>query len=219
MSGSARQHNEWLSLVDVSGPFLTLSVLLEVFPHGLEDLDTELRRRVRRAFDEFEEANDPSVHRRWVEFVLTDLLGFEDLSVPQALAIDFAEHHETLRPDYAVADRRLLIQVYQSSQNLERPIPKSHWKASPATRMMELLHATGVRLGLVTNGIAWMLVNAPRGETTGTATWYANLVDRRASHPARLQVARRCSPLSWRSPGLDHRTDARAQRQRSARSY
>ena len=41
--------------------------------------------------------------------------------------------------------------------------------------MMELLHGAGVRLGLVTNGERWMLVQAPRGETTGFASWYASL--------------------------------------------
>jgi four helix bundle protein len=41
--------------------------------------------------------------------------------------------------------------------------------------MMELLHATDTRLGLVTNGEQWMLVDAPKGETTGFASWYANL--------------------------------------------
>jgi predicted type IV restriction endonuclease len=37
--------------------------------------------------------------------------------------------------------------------------------------MTELLHATGVRLGLVTNGEHWMLVDAPKGETTGYTSW------------------------------------------------
>jgi len=40
---------------------------------------------------------------------------------------------------------------------------------------MELLHATDVRLGLITNGEHWMLVDAPKGETTGFASWYAAL--------------------------------------------
>ncbi len=39
--------------------------------------------------------------------------------------------------------------------------------------MMELLHATDTRLGLVTNGTDWMLVDAPKGETTGFITWDA----------------------------------------------
>jgi hypothetical protein len=41
--------------------------------------------------------------------------------------------------------------------------------------MMELLHYTGVRLGLLTNGEQWMLVDAPSGETTGFTSWYAGL--------------------------------------------
>ena len=40
---------------------------------------------------------------------------------------------------------------------------------------MELLHAADVPLGLVTNGEQWMTVYAPRGETTGFASWYADL--------------------------------------------
>ena len=48
---------------------------------------------------------------------------------------------------------RLLIQTYPLEQNLEKAVAGKHWKASPATRMMELLHATDVRLGLVTNGV------------------------------------------------------------------
>ncbi len=48
-------------------------------------------------------------------------------------------------------------------------------KANPATRTTELLHASGVALGLVTNGEHWMLVFAPRGETTGYASWYGAL--------------------------------------------
>jgi hypothetical protein len=41
--------------------------------------------------------------------------------------------------------------------------------------MVELLHATGVRLGLVTNGDGWMLVDAPASETTAFITWLAPL--------------------------------------------
>ena len=53
---------------------------------------------------------------------------------------------------------RLLIQVYPAGQSLDKTLPDRPWKANPATRMMELLRQTGVRLGLVTNGEAWLLV-------------------------------------------------------------
>ena len=90
------------------------------------------------------------------------------------------EHHELLRPDFVLNDSvtgkpRLLIQTYPQAQELTSYLMGSRWKASPDTRMIELLHATGVRLGLVTNGEHWMLVNAPKGETTGYASWYAGL--------------------------------------------
>ncbi len=41
--------------------------------------------------------------------------------------------------------------------------------------MMQLLRDSGIRLGIVTNGDHWMLVNAPKNETTGYVSWYANL--------------------------------------------
>jgi len=40
---------------------------------------------------------------------------------------------------------------------------------------MELLHGTDCRLGLITNGERWMLVDAPRNESTGFTSWYASL--------------------------------------------
>ncbi len=90
------------------------------------------------------------------------------------------EHGELLRPSIVVNDpatkkARLLIQTYPRSQDLTSYVAGTRWKASPDTRMTELLHATGVRLGLVTNGEHWMLVDAPKGETTGYASWYASL--------------------------------------------
>ena len=53
--------------------------------------------------------------------------------------------------------------------------------------MMQLLHDTGVRIGLVTNGDQWMLVDAPKGETTGYASWYASLF---LEEPKTLQAFR-----------------------------
>ena len=40
---------------------------------------------------------------------------------------------------------------------------------------MELLRQTGVRLGLATNGEAWLLVSARSSEATSYITWYAGL--------------------------------------------
>ena len=222
---NARHHAEWLSLVEASGPFVSLPVLLQAFPQGLEAHDPDHLRRLKLAYDEWQDNQqgsrpDPAIHRAWVAFVLTETLALPEevllggQSIPTGLQVNLAEHGETLRPDWVVIDPgphpptpsphrgegepeassltppsphrgeggrggevkpRLLVQLYPANQALEKSVKGSRWAASPATRMMELLHACEVRLGLITNGEQWMLVNAPRGETTGYISWYATL--------------------------------------------
>jgi hypothetical protein len=180
----ARHHAEWLSLVEVSGPFLSMPVLLKVFPQGLDAHDPEHLRSLRLAYEEWEDNQaDPAYHLAWVQFVLTRTLDLPDTvlvegqKIPQTLNVSIGEQGEVLRPDLAVMDGDkpcLLIHILPPGEHLEKPLADHRWKASAATRMMELLHGTGCRLGLVTNGERWMLVDAPRGETTGFASWYAS---------------------------------------------
>ena len=187
----ARHHAEWLSLVPVSGPFLSLPVLMEAFNTGLESHDPEITRLLRQEYSTWHESfekrkADPAPHHNWIKFVLTKALDLDDRvlvegqAISQTLQVEVLEHHELLRPSIVVTDpvtknARLLIQTYSRAQELTSYVAGSSWKASPDTRMTELLHGTGVRLGLVTNGEHWMLVDAPKGETTGYASWYASL--------------------------------------------
>src|SRR5258707_3109010 len=185
-----RHHNEWLSLVPNSGPFLSLPVLAQAFPQGLDAHDPDHARRLRMAFAEWDDNQlgrrpDPAIHRAWIKLVLGETLGYDELlaegqAIPQTLKSEVAEYGETLRPDWIVNDpatkkARLLVQVYPRSQSLTKPVALSRWKTSPDTRMMQLLHDTGIRLGIVTNGDHWMMVNAPKNESTGYVAWYANL--------------------------------------------
>ena len=67
----ARDHNEWLSLIEVSGPFLSMPVLLRVFPQGLNAPDRELISELRLAYDEWlDDQNSlrPSsaIHSVWI---------------------------------------------------------------------------------------------------------------------------------------------------------
>lgn len=192
---TARHHAEWMSLVEAAGPFLSLPVLTGALPQGLDAHDPDHTADLRLAHEEWEEDSQrksPSValHREWVRYVLRETLGydervlFEGQHVPEHLSARIAEHGETLRPDWVLIDPpkpgaapspRLLVQYVPARQDLEKPTADKRWKASPATRMMELLHATGVRLGLITNGRHWVLVNAPRGESAGFISWYSTL--------------------------------------------
>ncbi|MEX1028169.1 MAG: type IIL restriction-modification enzyme MmeI [Candidatus Paceibacterota bacterium] len=187
----ARHHAEWLSLVPVSGPFLSMPVLMQAFPQGLDAHDSEHARLLRLAYEEWDDSFqkkkvDPSVHDSWIKFVLTKTLEFDESllaegqAIPQTLHVQVPEHGELLRPSIVLNDpstqkARMLIRTYPRSQDLTSYVAGSRWKASPETRMTDLLHGTGVRLGLVTNGEHWMLVDAPKGETTGYASWYASL--------------------------------------------
>ncbi len=190
---SLRQHAEWLSLIEVSGPFVTMPVLLDVFPQGLEkeDDEPELRRMLRLAYEEWADNQagarpEQAIHYEWLRFVLASALDMprnmliEGQALPASLRVYVAEHGETLQPEIALVapethTPRLLISLYPNRQDLEKPVSGRRWAASPATRMMELLRRTGTRLGLVTNGKYWMLVDAPPNETTGFATWDAEL--------------------------------------------
>ena len=72
-----RNHNEWLSRVPNSEPFLSLPVLVRAFPQGLDAHDPDHVRQLRLAFDEWDEnltakRPDPGLHRAWVQFVLIE---------------------------------------------------------------------------------------------------------------------------------------------------
>src|ERR1044072_1857260 len=106
-----RHHAEWLSLVEVSGPFLTMPVLEKVFPQGLDAHEPEHYRRLRLAFEEWEDNQNsrrpnPAIHHAWIKFVLTQTLGLRDevlaegQAIPQTLKATIPEHGETLRRDF-----------------------------------------------------------------------------------------------------------------------
>ncbi len=200
---TCRHHNEWLSLLDVSGPFLSLPVLLKVFPNGLDAHNPENWKLLRLAYQEWQDAlnnrrfNTNDIHHAWINFVLQRILELPrgqllpGESNPSLAFADVPQYGETLHPDYILINPqtqlfpesesnreyqiRLLIQILPPEQNLEKPIVNKRWKASPATRMMELLHSNNIRLGLITNGEHWMLLNAPKGEATGYISWYSSL--------------------------------------------
>lgn len=190
-------HHEWLSLIEISGPFLAVPVLKEAFPQGLEELDGIKRKRLRQAYDEWREAQDlddpqlPELHAAWIDEVLSrgleldedgkgDVLKRADWCVSN-LKTSLPEHGATLIPDFAVVDGQqankpmLLIQAYAPEVGLDATHKQDGWAATPADRMVQLCRSLGCRLGLVTNGERWMLVDAPVGAVTTFASWYARI--------------------------------------------
>jgi hypothetical protein len=194
MAAVIRQ-TEWLSLIEVSGPFLVPRVLEEVFPQGLERVETPVRHRLREAYEEWREAVDTedsdleALHRAWTRLVLEECLEYDDRvlvagdDLPGSLSHHVAEHGETIRPDLAVVaaasrgESAVLMPIFvlPPDTDLERPLSGARWPASPLERATMLCRATGVRTGLVTDGERWTLVHVTKDGVSGHASWYARL--------------------------------------------
>src|SRR5437867_5652465 len=106
---TSRHHADWLSLVEVSGPFVSLPVLLKAFPQGLEPRDTAQAKALRAAYEEWHDnPTAPGRQRAWILHVLTMLLGYpasqitEGQKLPPGLEANMAEMGETLRADFAL---------------------------------------------------------------------------------------------------------------------
>ena len=174
-------HAEWLSLVQTSGPFLTVPTLEKVLPDGLDAIANLADLRV--AYTEWRA--DESLQQRWVRWVLDELLGLRDATAEatdQDPSHRVAEHGVTLRATYVVRDRSrdgdpavLLVHRYPPGTPLDRPLTGEAWAAGPLDRAAELARATEIPLALVTDGQRWTLVWARQGESTGTCTWQAEL--------------------------------------------
>ncbi len=194
---SISQHAEWLSLIDVSGPFLAEPVLKSAFPQGLEGVASEKRKKLRQAYEEWREAREQEVpdflkiHTAWIDLVLREGLEFDEDrqgqifkskdELPESLTHTFPEHGVTLSPEFAVVNDQngdeplMLVSVFDPDVSLITPVKGDGWAASPAERMVELCRAADVRLGLLSNGEQWMFIDAPVGSVTTFATWEASL--------------------------------------------
>lgn len=195
-------HHEWLSLIEISGPFLAVPVLKEAFPQGLDVLDTAKRQRLRQAYDEWREALDTGVkdlHAAWIDEVLSHGLELDDDGCGDVLKrrdwcaahlnTALPEHGVSLSPDFAVVGDGdaplMLVQSLPPDVELDATMKQDGWTTTAAERMVALCRAAGCRLGLVTNGERWMLVDAPVGAVTTFASWYARIW---AQEPVTLQA-------------------------------
>lgn len=193
------QHQEWLDLTEVSGPFLTMPVLLQAWPQ-LDAVDKDQRARLRARHADWQ-ADTTAGRDEWIAYVLRSLLEWGDaLTLRQGqdddlaldrLTLDVPEHNARVRPDFALTEpgtdfaaepdtgsaakrvRLLGMTVPSGTAPTARPSWGDDWAASPADRLARLLRHHDVPLGLVTDGRWWCLVWAPVGGVTTTAVFDA----------------------------------------------
>jgi hypothetical protein len=192
-----RQHQEWLDLTEVSGPFLTMPVLLRAWPQ-LDTLEKDERARLRAHHADWQ-TDTVAGRDAWVAYVLRRLLGWDDaLTFREGesehhgldrLTLRVAEHNTEVRPDFALVEpgadlaaepdvdsaakrvRLLGVTVPAGTAPTARAGGGGDWAAAPADRLARLLRHHGVPLGLVTDGRWWCLVWAPLGGVTTTAVF------------------------------------------------
>ena len=115
-------HDNWLSLIEISGPFLAVPVLKDAFPQGLEELDATKRKRLRQAYEEWREALEledaqfAELHVAWIDEVLLRGLELDEDGKGDVLKrIDWCaanlqaslpEHGVTLSLDLALVDEQ-----------------------------------------------------------------------------------------------------------------
>ncbi|MCM2579670.1 Eco57I restriction-modification methylase domain-containing protein [Streptomyces meridianus] len=177
---AAELHRSWLELVDTDGPFLAVPALERVYPQGIPQPDASALDAIKDAKPSFEKAWENwdehpddeaalALYREardaWVDLVLRQGLRWgTSYTVPAPAAADVRS------PDYIVtvrADGALihgdttgaLVLVTNPTDSLRDPLTDG-WSASPIDRMEELLRASDVPIGIVTDGRWWAIVSA-----------------------------------------------------------
>lgn len=188
----ASVHNDWLTLVEPVGAFLTIPVLKRVFPNGIAPVDRDVRADVRQRLEEL--TSDVAARTAWLQWILRDLLSLgprlrEASAIPAGHSHTVSERHTTLRPDFVIVESqkdgteraRLLGIRWPLRTPLDRrPTTDERgqptvWAATPIERAALLCRAVNVPLALVTDTDRFALVWAPINGPSGHAIWTSSL--------------------------------------------
>lgn len=188
----ASVHNDWLTLVEPVGAFLTIPVLKRVFPNGIAPVDRDVRADVRQRLDEM--TTDVAARTAWLQWIVRDLLSLgprlrEASAIPAGLTHTVAERHTTLRPDFVIVepqkdgpDRARLLGIrwplrtpLDRRPTMDERGQPTAWAATPIERAALLCRAVNVPLALVTDTDRLALVWAPVNGPAGHAIWTSSL--------------------------------------------
>ncbi|MBQ7739229.1 MAG: hypothetical protein IJT59_06220 [Desulfovibrionaceae bacterium] len=193
------EHAEWLSLLDISGPFLTLPVLVEKLPNGLDILPKDVHPTLKLCLQELNKRkNNDKAFKEFSNFVLKDLLGFTDDNLINGLKLGYyfwdKRTNSQVKADYALvppAELNFDLDAEPVNQKKHEPkkacmlimlaphqdlAPKRPDQPAQAARQMEdLLRKHGVALGLIISETHCVFVSTATNRTTTFVTWYVQL--------------------------------------------
>jgi hypothetical protein len=176
-------HLEWLGYVQPVGLVVSIPALLAAQAH-VGRISPADHQEFRACLPTDKDNEIVPEIRDLLEFVQS-VLAWEPTDLqepPSSLEVALPEYHETLHPTFVVPEFQpkdskrpwlMLVQSLPRATDLDavRAQDERHWQATPQARMERLLRETDVPIGLLFNHTQLRLVYAPRGETSGYATF------------------------------------------------
>lgn len=181
-------HSDWLTQVDVEGPFLAYPVVKDMWPNGVDRLSDGDDRLLtfkqafvqwQRAFDHFvEQPKSPEskdaydvIRRAWIDVVLDDIAEWNGLRVDSEVTVRSPGEQITVTATGSLkgrdGDAAALFLVCDPTPGL-RDAGLDGWAANDVDRLAMLLRKTQVEVGIVTDGQWWALVWSKDGKPTGS---------------------------------------------------
>lgn len=198
-------HLEWLGYVQPTGLVVSIPAMLSaqcfinknILPEHQRFLDCLPRDKHDEVIPEITDFTQ--FVQEVFDWRVRDLVGLSGgNSIPPTLQIALPEYNETLRPTFAIPDAAssrssttseepkwlLLIQQLATGSSFDKESDDTrHWQASPQAKFERLLRETQVPIGLLVNGTHLRLVYAPRGESSGYATFAVGDMTKVAGRP------------------------------------
>jgi hypothetical protein len=186
-------HLEWIGYVQPVGLIVSAPALLEAQCYVNKNIATEHARflsclpcdakdNVVPRLDDFSAFATKCLG--WEADDLQEIPARGELTGDMAvLEVILPQYQETLRPTHAVPSFKpgegespwqLLLQWLPAGTSLDEPSEADnarHWQAAPQLKFERLLRESGVPIGILGNGEQLRLVYAPRGESSGYATF------------------------------------------------
>lgn len=207
------QHLTWLQALPGDGPFLTVPVLVEAFPTGLELTTPERAAVFKHAYADYRTATSSqqeNARQAFITATVRDVLDWRGHYDPSETTTSRFTHTTaafkvTTTPAFALwpddpADLHDLTNVEPTMLGFVWPTDVAlnrrmldGWAATPIDRAAAALRHHNVPLGVVTNARSWVIVWAPRGSATGWVLFdtHAMLDDRQLLDAFTSLLARR----------------------------
>ncbi|WP_435084450.1 Eco57I restriction-modification methylase domain-containing protein [Gordonia hongkongensis] len=187
-------HSDWLSQVDIEGPFLALPVLKDIWKDGVDrlgDADDRLLTykqaftRWQRALDKFaaeprtpeSKAAYAEVNHAWIYTVLDQLAEWDELRTDVDVSVQSPGEQVTVTATAGLEGRdgqaAALLLICEPTPGGLRETGLDGWPATEVDRLAMLLRKANVEVGIVTDGQWWALVSARDEKPTGSGMFNA----------------------------------------------